>query len=364
MSRLIIQQRGATLTTRQGALVVLYEDQVVRRLTPEQVEEVQLYGAVELSASARQLLLKRCCDVLCFDGRGDYLGRLLPRESATGARRVAQYQALLSAPTRMQLAREVVSAKLHNQRALLQRARRHGPETTALDEAVVGIRALIRRAASAPDEATLMGLEGRAAALYYPGLSQAITADGFRFTRRTRRPPRDPFNACLSFGYTLLQARVTGALWSAGLDPSLGALHAPGRGKPSLSLDLMEPWRPLVDRLMLTLVNRRQLSVDDFAAPASQRDQLDLSAPEGGELDPAPALDDAPDDASLGPAVHLSASGRAIVIPAFHELMRQRVQDTQRGHRVSLEQLIAHQATRLALGLERGEVCFEAPQWR
>lgn len=119
----------------------------------------------------------------------------------------------------------------------------------------------------ASDLAQLRGIEGYAAKAYFASFTQMIrqNRDAFALTERTKNPPRDPINAMLSFTYTLLLNECISACESIGLDPQIGFVHALRPGKPSLALDLMEELRsPLADRLVLTLINRGQITPDDF----------------------------------------------------------------------------------------------------
>ena len=112
---------------------------------------------------------------------------------------------------------------------------------------------------------SLRGLEGKASAAYFEGFSRGFLAEGVSFSKRVRRPPTDPVNALLSLGYTLLFNSVMGAVSLVGFDPYLGALHAVDYGRPSLALDLMEEWRPLVvDTLVLSVFNLKSLTLEDF----------------------------------------------------------------------------------------------------
>ncbi|HQU47460.1 MAG TPA: CRISPR-associated endonuclease Cas1, partial [Pirellulales bacterium] len=110
----------------------------------------------------------------------------------------------------------------------------------------------------------LRGLEGQGAALYFSQFGKLLRVPQFDFTHRNRRPPRDPVNACLSFGYAVLGSLVESQAQRCGLDPTLGFLHQAAYGRPSLALDVLEEFRPLVDGLVLRLLNRRQLGPNDF----------------------------------------------------------------------------------------------------
>jgi len=120
---------------------------------------------------------------------------------------------------------------------------------------------------------SLRGIEGDAAAIYFSVFGLLINENlrgGFPFTGRNRRPPRDPVNALLSFVYSILGQDISAALNGVGLDPQIGFLHADRPGRDSLAQDLLEEFRPwLADRLVLSLINRRQLNASDFITEAS-----------------------------------------------------------------------------------------------
>ncbi|MGH3927306.1 MAG: CRISPR-associated endonuclease Cas1, partial [Pseudonocardiaceae bacterium] len=160
---------------------------------------------------------------------------------------------------RLAIAQAVVAGKLHNYRQLLLRSARDttGDRQTALRDIAERHAAALADLAKATALPEILGIEGNAARDYFRGL--ALLAPGV-MPGRTRRPPLDPFNCLLSFGYGMLRVAIHGALEQVGLDPYLGFLHGIRSGKPALALDLMEEFRPLlVDRLVLTLINRDQL---------------------------------------------------------------------------------------------------------
>ena len=167
----------------------------------------------------------------------------------------------------------LVAGKVANQRVVLARGLRDYGEGN--EESRVAIEAIVRRLAdilrrlSRPELPVdhLRGLEGEAAQTYYSVFDRLIRSPDpeLRFRGRSRRPPRDPVNAVLSFLYTLLVHDCRAAAESVGLDPAVGFLHRDRPGRPSLALDLMEELRPFfADRLTLSLFNRRQLRTADF----------------------------------------------------------------------------------------------------
>lgn len=204
----------------------------------------------------------------------------------------------------------------------------------------------------------LMGCEGHGSALYYRGLARGILNADFSFERRTRRPPEDAFNACLSFGYTLLLGRVESACRLAGVDPQLGALHEAQDGKPSLALDLMEPWRPLIDQLVVRMVNKRQLGAQDFERPP-RPEAWERSQQRAREEEEEPASDDAWER-----AVYLAASGRAVFIPEVYGLWRARQREEERGQQRTLEDILARQVLATGMSFEEGSPQLHTWLWR
>jgi CRISPR-associated protein Cas1 len=186
--------------------------------------------------------------------------------------RRAQYRASDDPAAAAALARSIVIGKVFNQRGVLQRALRdHGealpaPAEAALSEGVARLARVLRRLDMALPLEAVRGAEGEAAQAYFAAFPHLLRGDpAFGFPGRVRRPPTDPVNALLSFVYVLLTHDARSALESVGLDPAVGFLHRDRPGRPSLALDLSEEFRAwLADRLVLTLVNRRQLAPGDF----------------------------------------------------------------------------------------------------
>jgi CRISPR-associated protein Cas1 len=183
---------------------------------------------------------------------------------------MSQYDAARSETFCLRLARTLVEAKIGNAVAVLSRFRENHPEKVSREE----IRDL-RESAAGIERAlsleTLLGIEGSAAARYFRSLGRMVPAE-MGFDGRNRRPPRDPLNALLSFGYVLVGQELQSLLDAIGFDPYLGVYHQVDYGRPSLALDLLEEFRaPLVDRLSATLLNTGALRRDDF-----------VSTPEGG----------------------------------------------------------------------------------
>lgn len=231
------------------------------------LREIVVGDRVNISTPLVRAAVTAGVDVVLVDGHGGYLGRLSRRRGAHLDARRAQFRVADDEARSLALAAGCASAKLANMRvAVLRHLRRLAPEGDR--ELATGVAAALERAVGqanrASSQAALMGVEGAASRRYFAWLGSTLP-ERWEFQGRNRRPPRDPINAMLSFGYTLLSAELVTACEVAGLDPDLGFLHSPQWGRPSLALDLLEQWRPvLVDAPVLTLVRSETVRPDDF----------------------------------------------------------------------------------------------------
>jgi CRISPR-associated protein Cas1 len=266
---LYVATQGAIVGRADSCLVVRKEGEELARARLRDTSQVVLLGNVQVSAQALHTLCESDVPVLHFSTGHWFYGLthgLGPRNSFN---RVAQFEAARDPTRRLALAREIVRAKGGNQRTLLRRNASPRPDAE-LDQ----MADLIERVARAESPDSLLGYEGSLAACYFRGFSKMLKADEFAgdwaFTHRNRRPPRDPLNAMLSFGYALLVKECTTALVGEGLDPWWGVYHQPRHGRPGLALDLMEEFRPLVvDSAVLTAANTGMVSRRQFACSRS-----------------------------------------------------------------------------------------------
>ena len=248
-----VHQTHGRLRVTQGKILL----QEVRLCDLERV--VILGGTAGLTSQAAAGLMECGIETAFLSSTGQFRGWLSPAKGRGVTLRLAQFAAYSDPSRRLALAQAVVAQKIRNGDALLARfARNHAAFDPASQRGRMG-RAL-RAAMAARNVEALLGHEGDAAAAYFAAFGQML-GGGFAFATRSRRPPRDAANALLSLAYTLLSAEATSAVAGAGLDPSLGMLHAPDDGRPSLGLDLTEEFRqPVADRVVLHLANNRVLS--------------------------------------------------------------------------------------------------------
>lgn len=246
----------------------------VVRVPLNKVEQVMVLGEVTLTTSALHALMERRIPVHYLTAWGHSRGALVADWGKNSGVRLAQYALYRDHARSFAVARECVAGKLLNMRTLLLRYARGRDDDMALQEAAQTIKRCLRELARLTPPADtsdrmhglgpLLGLEGSGSAAYYGVLGGLLKGD-WHFVGRVKRPPTDPVNAVLSFGYTLLTNQVVSLIHAIGLDPGLGVLHQPGFGKPALALDLVEMFRPIiVDSVVLTMINTGQLTPGDF----------------------------------------------------------------------------------------------------
>lgn len=231
---------------------------------------VVCFGHINLSAPLMHRLADDGIALVLLDGNGRFKARLEGAVTGNVLLRQAQFHRAADSAFGLDTARACVAGKIKNTRQVLQRGAREAKVedeakllTRRADDLAASLRALVEVA----DLDTLRGIEGEAARQYFSGLNLLVRADqrdAFQMDGRSRRPPRDRFNALLSFLYAMWMNDCRSALEAAGLDPQVGFLHALRPGRAALALDLMEEFRPWADRLALSMINRGQVSADDF----------------------------------------------------------------------------------------------------
>lgn len=297
------------------------------RVAIGEVSELVLAGPVNLTTPALHALMKAEVPVAWMSSGFWYMGTTGGQGPRSAGARMAQYRLHDDDARRLAFARTLVDAKLKNQRTLLRRNWRGGEAER--EPVLERLRHLSAKLPQVRDMAELLGTEGEGAAIYFrawPKLlnEKATSLPEFGFERRSRRPPADPVNACLSLCYALLTRAVSTALEVAGLDPWVGFYHTDRPGRPSLALDMMEPLRPiLADSAVLTVLNQGELGPRDFV--------------------------------TIGPGCNLTPDGRRTLIRAFERRLDQEATHPAFGYQISMRRMLHVQARLLARYL-RGEV--------
>jgi len=345
MPPLYITTQGAKLRYEGRRLIVEKDDQEITNVPAVHVDQVLIFGNAVLTTPALSYLLDQSIDTVFLTIHGHYKGRLVGPLGGQGRLRLRQYQRVSDPAYALPTARAIVQAKLHNTRTFLRRyARRQasrppagdspspavwerGPGGEGLTAAADRLTALIAQADRCRTINSLSGVEGRGAAIYFGVFRLLIHDPAWTFEGRTRRPPRDPVNALLSFGYTVLAHNVESAVRTVGLDPYLGFLHQIAYNRPSLALDLTEEFRALiVDSVTLRCLNSHILRPDHFT------------------IDP---------DAEY--PVLLTDEGRALFIRELETRLALEFQHPASAERVTWRRCFELQARHLANCLQTGE---------
>ncbi len=328
---LYVTTQGTHLS-KEGECIRVFRDGVPPAQIPiHGVDGIVAFGLVSVTPPLLGFCAERGVTITWLTEHGRFLARAEGPVRGNVLLRRAQYRAADDPSAAGALARSIVIGKVYNQRAVLRRALRdHGAGMAS--EARAGLegaadrltQVLGRLERDAPLEA-VRGLEGEAAQTYFSAFPNLLRDRAYSFAGRVRRPPTDPVNALLSFVYVMLTHDARSALEGVGLDPAVGFLHRDRPGRPSLALDLVEEFRAwFADRLVLSLVNRRQVSPSDF-------------------------------ETEVGGAVTMKEDARKTVLVAYQERKRETL-----GHPFTGEKLMVglfwHEQARLLAAHMRGDL--------
>lgn len=257
---------------KQGEeIVITPREGEPHRLPGHDVATIILHGAAQISSQAIHYCLTHDIGVHWLTGGGQYAGGVIPPGGVQ--RRLRQFQALAQAPTRLELTRRLIRAKVENQLRFLLRAGRIRRVRSEIDAALQAMRGELRGVASGDSADILRGHEGMAGRQYFAALPHLIDPElpHMKFDGRSRRPPADRFNAALSFGYALLYRDVMAAIITVGLDPAFGFFHTPRSAAYPLALDLMELFRTVLwDMPLIASINRHQWTEQHFTQAGKQ----------------------------------------------------------------------------------------------
>jgi len=270
LNTLFIVTPGSWLHKEGETIRVMLDGQERLRVPIHTVGGVVLLGLSSMSAECMAMCARQGVAVSFLTDTGRFQARVEGETSGNVLLRREQYRRADDLERSADVARSILMAKIGNCRAALQRFQRNNPNAAGTEQvqaASARLQCLLQDIRQPRSLDSLRGLEGEAAATYFGVFNVLILhpSTAFVFSGRTRRPPLDPVNALLSFYYTLLTHDVRAACSAVGLDAQVGFLHRDRPGRPGLALDLMEELRPyLADRLVLTLINRKQIRPEDF----------------------------------------------------------------------------------------------------
>lgn len=310
---LYVGEPGARVTKSGERFEVWLKDQCLGEARIFETSHIALFGSVQITTPALSEALDRGIPVAFFSMGGWFKGMAHGPAHKNVALRIAQYRAAFDPARSLALARSFVAAKIRNCRTLLMRNHAQPPA-----EAIAELLQLSKDAQAAPSLPALLGIEGNAGRIYFGAFAGMLkprhapsdhAAWRFDFDGRNRRPPRDPINALLSFAYSMLAKALAVSAQIIGFDPYLGFYHQPHYGRPSLALDVMEEFRPIVaDSVVLTAVNTGVIAPEDFIAS--------------------------------GPAVALTPAGRKKFIQAFESRLDSEITHPIFGYRISYRRVL------------------------
>lgn len=267
---LYINTQGAYLHKERETLVIEINKQKAAQLPIHGIGGIFCFGNVLVSPYVLGFCGENAVNLAFFTEYGRFLARIQGKQSGNVLLRRTQYK--VADENAVAIARNIVAAKIQAQKQVLQRQQRNHGVQSGLTQQITALNHILDTLKVTLDLDKIRGYEGDAASRYFSVFQMLLTdsASGFNFSGRMRRPPTDAVNALLSFLYSILANDISAALQGVGLDPQVGFLHQERPGRDSLALDILEEFRAFIaDRLVLTLLNRKQLKPTDFKTEAS-----------------------------------------------------------------------------------------------
>lgn len=262
MAVVYINEQGARLKKSEHRLIVEKEGRTIASVPCHKIEQIIIYGNIEITTPAISFVLRNDIDTVFMTEKGKYKGRLISRNFRHSELRMKQYEFCLNKEKILKTAQKIVLGKIANYRVFIKRHNSMGNEALAVIS--MKLKQYLEMLDTTNDLEKLRGYEGITAKLYFESLT-SIIKQPLGFKGRNRRPPTDPVNSLLSFGYTILFQKFFSLINLVGLDPYLGFFHSLEYNRPSLVLDIMEEFRPLiVDTTVVSMINKRQINGSDF----------------------------------------------------------------------------------------------------
>ena len=258
-----ISKQGSRVCKNDNRIEVIYEGETIKSFPGLGVKVIEIFGNIELSMPMISFCLKNGIEVILHSHSGKYHGRLVG-DFGIWDRTVLEAQLSKSSDSvyRLQMSKKILLAKVHNQLTVL---RRYSDNTqTVQSDRINKLKVISGKMETCESIEQLMGLEGNAARFYFLCLGNILDVP-FSFERRSRRPAKDPFNALINLGYSLLYQEILGKIIGCRIDPAIGFMHSDNERRYSLVCDLIEEWRPvIVDSLAMSLLKGKELSESDF----------------------------------------------------------------------------------------------------
>lgn len=269
LNTLYITSDDAYVRKERETFVVEVNNEKVFQAPTHSIENIVCFGFKALTPALMAYCAENNVGISYLSENGKFLARVYGAQKGNVLLRKAQYAISDDEFLSLNIARPIIAAKVSNYRYLLLRHQRNHPDagSESVNEAAETMAKRLTNIQNAKSLDELRGYEGECANIYFSVLSFLITSqkEDFTFTQRSKRPPLDPANALLSFVYVILANDIRSALETVGLDPQVGFLHQLRSGRASLALDIMEEFRAYMgDRIMLNLINLKQVTKNDF----------------------------------------------------------------------------------------------------
>lgn len=262
MSCLYVTEHGASVGIHQNQVEVRYQDGSLKSIPIEPLESIELFGRSQMTTQAIVEFLSRGIPVSFYAHGGKYFGRLVNTDVVNVSRQRLQFVMTEDEGFCLALAKRILEAKIHNQCVLLRRYARSSEENVGAE--IVILSRTETRADRCESMEELIGCEGFAARQYFQGLGKLVKEE-FHFEKRSKRPPKDEFNALISFGYSLLFHEIHAKAENRGLNAYLGFIHEDKEKHPALISDLVEEWRAvIVDAAAMSLINGNEIQKEHF----------------------------------------------------------------------------------------------------
>ena len=263
MSNIYVYEQGSIITINENRLIITKVNKEIESIPIELIDGVMIFGNIQVSTQSIHKLLTKGINITYLSKKGYNFGRLENSNKVNIERQRLQFKKSEDIFYSLEISKKFIEGKIRNQRTVLLRANKQ-LKNKEIKEKIELMKRYIAKIEYVNDIESLMGMEGFCAKIYFDSLNYILNEE-YRFKNRSKRPPRDPFNSIISFGYALLYNEVFNILGSKGLNPYVAFLHKDRNKHAALCSDIMEEFRPiLIDTLSIYLLNNDKIIKEDF----------------------------------------------------------------------------------------------------
>lgn len=275
MPALYITEQGSSLKKRGESIIIEKDGNFIDEIELHRIDSVFIFGNIQFSTQVLSEILYRKIELVLLSENGNIKGQVTPPMPKNNFLRLQQYQMNSDRDFKLKQSRYLVGLKINNSINILKKIDRDNLTKSSLVEREK-LNYLFQKITRSANFDELLGIEGNSAKIYFSVIRNFIKNPEIKFEKRTKHPPGDEFNSILSFGYTLLASKIQSLLDAYGFDPYLGFFHSPDYGRPSLALDLLEPYRAaVIDKFALKLFNLKILGKENFSYTPENGYRLD-----------------------------------------------------------------------------------------